>query len=197
MSNSTAKAAALTTSHGIWDPSEQPMAAFRAVLMVAFGVILLAVSAQFKLPIPPVPFTLQTLVVLVIGAAYGWRLGATTVIAYLAVGYMGFGVFANGASGGAYMMSYTGGYLVGFVVAAGVVGWLAEQGWDKSVIWTAVSMVIGSLIIYAFGVAWLASIIGLQAAFWGGMVKFLITDAIKIAIAMVALPGAAWLVGRR
>ena len=94
-------------------------------------------------------------------------------------------------------MSYTGGYLVGFVVAAGVVGWLAEQGWDKSVIWTAVSMVIGSLIIYAFGVAWLASIIGLQAAFWGGMVKFLITDAIKIAIAMVALPGAAWLVGRR
>ncbi len=199
MTNSSAKAVALTTSHGLWNPSQQPLAAVRAVLLMAFGVLLLAVSAQFKIFVPPapVPFTLQTLVVLVIGAAYGWRLGAATVIAYLAVGYAGLGVFAGGASGGAYMISYTGGYLVGFVVAAAAVGFLAEKGWDKSVLWTAVAMIIGSAIIYAFGVTWLSTLIGFEGAITGGMLQFLVSDAYKVAVAMAALPAAAWLVGRR
>ena len=108
-------------------------AVLRSVVLIALGTALLTLSAKVNLPLPYVPMTLQTLVVLVIGAAYGWRLGSATVIAYLAEGAMGLPVFAGPVGGLAPLLGPTAGYLFGFVAAAFVTGWLSERGWDRSV----------------------------------------------------------------
>src|SRR6195256_4764108 len=104
----------------------------RSVILVALGTALLTLSAKVNLPLPYVPMTLQTLVVLVIGAAYGWRLGGTTVMVYLAEGGSGLPVFAGPVGGLAPLLGPTAGYLVGFVAAAFTTGWLSERGWDRS-----------------------------------------------------------------
>ena len=96
------------------------------------------------------------------------------------------------------MLGQTGGYLAGFVVAAGIVGWLAQRGWDRRLVWTVVAMVIGNVVIYVCGVAWLAMLLGdLWGALVKGMLLFLIGDLIKIAVAALALPGGWKLVRRR
>ena len=100
----------------------------RSVILVVLGTALLTLSAKVNLPLPYVPMTLQTLVVLVIGAAYGWRLGSATLLAYLAVGAIGLPVFAGPVGGIAPLAGPTAGYLFGFVGAAFVTGWLAERG---------------------------------------------------------------------
>ncbi|MCA1727850.1 MAG: biotin transporter BioY [Actinobacteria bacterium] len=140
---------------------------------------------------------LTTLGVLFTGAALGSKRGALALLLYLAEGAAGLPVFAGGASGIAYMLGPTGGYLVGFVFAAGVVGLLAERGWDRRPLWTAVAMVVGNLVIYALGVAWLAVFLGdLRTAFVQGVLIFIIGDLVKIAIATLALPGG-WVLARR
>ncbi len=106
----------------------------RAIVLAAFGVALLAVSAKINLPLPYVPMTLQTLVVLMIGAVYGWRLGTLTIIAYLAVGALGLPVFAGPVGGLKPLTGATAGFLSGFVVAAFVTGWFSERGWDRSMV---------------------------------------------------------------
>jgi len=106
---------------------------------------------------------MQTLVVLMIGMTFGWKLGGATVALYLAEGLAGLPVFAGAPEKGigfAYMVGPTGGYLLGFIIAAAVVGWLAERGFDRNVILTAVAMLVGSIIIYIPGVLWLGSIVG-------------------------------------
>src|SRR6476661_1440905 len=105
----------------------------RGVILVALGTALLTLSAKVNLPLPYVPMTLQTLVVLMIGAAYGWRLGGATVMAYLAEGAMGLPVFAGPIGGLAPFVGPTAGYLVGFALAAVVTGALSERGWDRSI----------------------------------------------------------------
>src|SRR6476646_6443410 len=112
----------------------ETVGALRAVVLIALGTALMALSAKVNLPWPYVPMTLQTLVVLMIGAAYGWRLGSATVLAYLAEGAIGFPVFAGPVGGLAPLVGPTAGYLFGFVAAAFVTGWLAERGWDRSVL---------------------------------------------------------------
>jgi biotin transport system substrate-specific component len=167
-----------------------------AVLVVLFSAFV-ALTAQVEIPLWPVPLTLQTLGVLFTGAVLGSRRGALALLLYLTEGALGLPVFAGGASGVGYMLGPTGGYLVGFVVAAGVVGWLAQRGWDRRLVWAAVAMVIGNVIIYACGVAWLAVFLGdLWGALVKGMLLFVVGDLIKIAVAALTLPGG-WKLARR
>ncbi len=141
------------------------------------------------------PVTLQTLVVLLIGFTYGPKLAGATVGLYLAQGTMGLPVFAGTLEKGigiAYMMGPTGGYLLGFLVAAVACGYLAQKGWDRRWSTMIIGMIIGNLIIYALGLAWLGSVLGWDKPIlaWG-MTPFLLGDAVKIAIAAALMP-AVW-----
>jgi biotin transport system substrate-specific component len=168
---------------------------FDAVLVVAFSAFV-ALSARVAIPWWPVPMTLQPLAVLFTGAVLGSRRGVLALLLYLAEGAVGLPVFAGGA-GVAYMLGPTGGYLVSYPVVAGLVGWLAERGWDRRLVWTAAAMTLGLIVIYAFGVAWLAGLLGdLEIALVQGMLIFIPGDLIKIAIATLALPGG-WALARR
>jgi biotin transport system substrate-specific component len=162
----------------------------RGVILVALGTALLALSAKINLPLPYVPMTLQTLVVLMIGAAYGWRLGSATVIAYLAEGAIGFPVFAGPVGGIAPLVGPTAGYLYGFVAAAFVTGWLAERGWDRSVPWLFVAMAFGHLIILASGFGWLAfgMKLGAEKSWLVGIAPFIAASLIKNALGAALVP---------
>ena len=178
-----------TTLADVLSPRQQRSWLLDAVLVVLFSAFV-ALTAQVEIPLWPVPLTLQTLGVLFTGAVLGSRHGALALLLYLTEGTLGLPVFAGGASGVGYMLGPTGGYLVGFVVAAGVVGWLAQRGWDRRLVWAAVAMVIGNVIIYACGVAWLAVFLGdLWGALVKGMLLFVVGDLIKIAVAALTLPG--------
>ncbi|MFQ6547783.1 biotin transporter BioY [Aestuariibius sp. 2305UL40-4] len=174
----------------------------KQVLLVALGVAALAIAAKIKVPMWPVPATLQTFVVLSIGASYGMRLGLVTLVAYLAVGALGFDVFTGSSAevgGLSYMLGATGGYLVGFAVAAGAMGALARAGWDRSVGRMALAMLIGNAIIYLFGVPWMAYLFledrGLAWVMQWGMTNFLVFDALKLALAALLFPALWKLVG--
>jgi biotin transport system substrate-specific component len=185
-----------TTLADVLSPRQQRSWLLDAVLVVLFSAFV-ALTAQVEIPLWPVPLTLQTLGVLFTGAVLGSRRGALALLLYLTEGALGLPVFAGGASGVGYMLGPTGGYLVGFVVAAGVVGWLAQRGWDRRLVWAAVAMVIGNVIIYACGVAWLAVFLGdLWGALVKGMLLFVVGDLIKIAVAALTLPGG-WKLARR
>ena len=167
-------------------------AVVRNLILAIVGSLALWVSAKLSIPFWPVPLTMQTLVVLVIGMAFGARLGAATVLLYLAEGAVGLPVFSGTPEKGiglAYMMSTTGGYLVGFVLAAGAVGFLAERGWDRSPVKTALAMVLGNILIYMTGLLWLGTIVGWDKPVlaWG-LTPFLAGDAVKIAAAAVLMP---------
>ena len=158
------------------------------IALVIGGSALLALSAHIKVPFYPVPVTMQTMLVLLIGMGFGSRLGFATIMAYLAQGAVGLPVFAGGA-GLAYMAGPTGGYLFGFAVAAFVVGTLAEKGWGKSYATMALAMVIGNIVIYAFGVSYLASIVGsFDKAIQFGLAPFIYGDLLKVVIATALLP---------
>lgn len=161
--------------------------ALRALLLIAFGSLLLTVSAKLNVPMWPVPMTMQTFVVLLLGLAYGWPLGAATVAVYLAQGAIGLPVFAGGG-GLAYLAGTTGGYLVGFFVAAAVMGLLAERGWGRGAFTTLAAMLIGTALILGLGVAWLAWLIGVERALVLGLYPFLPGEAVKIALAVLVLP---------
>lgn len=165
------------------------------ILLVIGGTMTLAVSAHVQIPLYPVPVTMQTMVVLLIGMSYGPRLGGVTIAAYLAQGAMGLPVFAGGA-GPLYMAGPTGGYLVGFLVSAILMGYLAERGWGKSLVNTGVAMVIGTAVIFFFGVAWLATLIGLSGAITHGLTPFLVGAVLKIVIAAGLMPYAWRLVSK-
>jgi len=175
------------------------------VVVVLAGSALIALAAQLRIDLPfsPVPVTGQTFAVLVVGAALGTRLGAAAVVAYLLEGLAGLPVFAGGTSawspssaGVPVIAGPTAGYLVGFVAAAAVVGALAERGFDRTVVTTIVAMVLGDLVIYVFGVPWLARFVGADRAIPLGLQPFIVGDAFKIALAAAALP-LAWRVSRR
>ncbi len=175
------------------------MSRVRDLLLILGGSLLVAALAQLSIPMQPVPFTGQTLGVLLVGAVLGGKRGGLAMVAYLAEGLAGLPVFANGAAGAHVLVGPTGGYLVSFVLAAALVGTLAEHGWDHSPWLMALAMVAGNLVIYLCGVTWLAHVLHLSFTFaiTYGMVVFLLTDAIKIVIAMIALPTAWALSGRR
>ena len=171
----------------------------RHIALIALGAGAVALSAQVVIPTSPVPFTGQTLGVLAVGAALGFRRGAAALLLYLAIGLLGLPIYAEGRAGLAVVTGATGGYLIGFVVAAAVVGRLAELGWDRRLPGALVAMAIGTAIIYAMGVPWLKLVTGMSWAetVYEGMTKFLVWDAAKALIAGAALPLTWWLVGRR
>lgn len=173
---------------------------WRAAVLCLVGSALLTVSAKVQVPFWPVPMTMQTYVVLVLGAMYGSRLGLATVLLYLAQGAAGLPVFAGTPEKGlgiAYMMGPTGGYLLGFAVAAWVVGVLAERGWDRSVIRLFAAMAIGHAVIFAFGATWLAQIVGWDKAWLLGVAPFYAATLFKTILGAVTLPAAWALFDRR
>lgn len=161
--------------------------ALKIAVPLLLGVALLAVSARVQIPFWPVPMTLQTLAVLVIGAACGARLGAATVLAYIAAGIAGLPVFAGGA-GPAYLFGPTGGYLAGFVAAAWIVGHFADRGHGRSVMEALAVLAIADAAIFALGVGWLAAAIGFEAAVAAGLVPFIPAELLKIALAAALWP---------
>jgi len=171
----------------------------RAIVLIVLGTALMALSAKVNLPLPYVPMTLQTLVVLMIGAAYGWRLGSATMIAYLAEGALGAPVFAGPVGGLAPLFGPTAGYLFGFIAAAFVTGWLAERGWDRSVLLLFAAMAVGHIVILAAGFGWLAFGLGLGVAkaFQVGIVPFVAASLVKNALGATLMPAARRLIDRR
>lgn len=174
------------------------MAGARAAALMIAGTIALWLSAKIKVGFP-VPMTMQTFVVLTIGAAYGARLGAATMLLYLVEGAVGLPVFADTPQRGiglAYMMGPTGGYLVGFVLGAFVVGWLAERGWDRSILKLFAAMALGHLAILALGYAWLALFAGPSMAWAVGVAPFYAATFYKTLLGALVLP-AGWALLKR
>ena len=174
-----------------------PGALVRDIALVAGGAGLTGLAAQVSIHtgLSPVPFTLQTLSVLVVGAALGSVRGLLSMLLYLLGGMVGVPWYANqehGWGGPAF------GYILGFVVAAGLVGALAKRGADRHVVSTVLLMVAGSVVIYLIGTVWLAVDLHLGSveAFKLGVRPFLATDAIKIGLAALAFP-TAWKLARR
>lgn len=173
------------------------------LLVVGFSLFM-ALTAQISIRLPwtPVPITGQTLGMLLTGAILGPRRGALAMLLYLVQGAIGLPVFAPSATlpqGFGRLVGPTGGYLVSAPIVAALVGWLAERGWDRKV-WLALAMfVIGNIVIYLFGASWLnvyKGTFGNISVMWAGVYPFLLGDAIKIALAALALPGAWALFGR-
>ncbi len=174
----------------LW-PARRTARLARNAALVVGGALALAVSAKIQVPFYPVPMTLQTLVVLVLAAACGARVGAAAVALYLIEGLLGAPVFAGAVAGPGYMAGPTGGYLIGFLAAAALVGALAERGWDRSWAWLLAAMTLGHAVIFAFGYAWLAALIGPEKAFALGVAPFVLATIVKTLLAS-ALVGAAW-----
>jgi biotin transport system substrate-specific component len=173
----------------IWPQGAAPALRWAALAIV--GSLLLTASAKAQFPMWPVPMTMQSFVVLVLGMAYGPRLAAATVALYLAQGAFGLPVFAGTPEKGlglAYMAGPTGGYLAGFMVAAVAMGWLAERGWDRTLVRSVIAMSIGTVLLFACGVGWLAVLIGLQKAIAGGLTPFILGSVLKLALAAAVLP---------
>jgi biotin transport system substrate-specific component len=165
-----------------------------SVVLVVAAAALTALAAQWRiyLPFTPVPITGQTFAVLLTGATLGARLGASGQVLYLIAGALGAPVFAAGSGGLEVIRGATGGYLVGFVVAAGLVGWMAEHRQDRTFPTMFTAFVVGSAVIYGFGVVGLMAATGwgVEEAVTKGVVPFLLGDLIKAAAAGVLLPGA-------
>ena len=208
LSSSATKATLATT---LWPVTVAP-GLRRSAILALLGSLFVAACSQIQVPLWPVPITGQTFAVLVVGAAFGWRLGGATLALYLAEGAIGLPVFAKFSGGLAVLAGPTGGYLVGFVLAAALVGYLAERGWDRSPLSTALAMLAGNVLIYLPGLAWLAAFYagpgagyiaatGAESA-WGaalaaGLLPFLLGDGLKLALAAIGLPLAWRLVRRR
>jgi len=177
-------------------PCEKRRAAFYDITLIIGGSLVIALCAQVKvlLPFSRVPITGQTFAVLMIGALLGARRGSLAVLAYITEGLVGLPVFAMG-SGLAVLRGFTGGYLLGFVAAAYIVGMLAEKGWDKRAGTTVLAMVLGNVVIYAFGLAWLTYLPGVNNVLAEGLYPFILGDILKIALAAAVLPSGWKLLG--
>ena len=189
MSNSHATQSTLISV--LWPKSGASVIA-RFVTLAVLGSLLIAVSSKIQVPYYPVPMTMQTFVILTLGMAYGWRLAGATVLLYLAEGAAGLPVFAGTPEKGiglAYMMGGTGGYLIGFLLAVGVCGWLGERGWDRNPFTTAIAMLLGNATIYVPGLIWLGVLYGWDKPIleWG-LMPFIPGDLTKLALATLALP---------
>lgn len=181
----------------------------RHVALVVAGALLIALSANVSIPVPgsPVPVSGQTFAVLLVGGALGYRRGLLATLLYLGLGLL-LPVYAQHRSGidviatvheGRFVLGATGGYLLGFVIAAGLVGRLAELGWDRHIGGALGAMLLGNIVIYVIGLPWLMAATGMdtRAAIAAGLTPFLIGDTIKLLLAAGLFPVAWWVVGRR
>ena len=158
-----------------------------SILLVLFGTILLAISAKIQLPFWPVPMTMQTFVIFLIGMTYSVRLSFSTVSMYLFEGAIGLPVFASGG-GIAYLVGPTSGYLYGMLISSVVISYLANLGFSKTYFKTSISLLIGSFIIFLFGILYLGSIIGYEKAIIAGLLPFIPSELFKIALAVSLIP---------
>lgn len=185
----------------VFGPSQGTALRVKQIAMVVLGIAALAILAKIKVPVPgsPVAMNMGTFAVLSIGAAYGPRLGLTTIMGYMIIGMLGFDIFQSSTAdlnGISYMMGSTGGYLVGYVLATLALGLAARAGWDRSVVMMALAMLIGNALIYLPGLAWLGVLYGWDEPIlaWG-LTPFLIGDALKLGLAALLLPALWKLVG--
>ncbi len=190
--------AATSLADAIWPAHDKTL--IRNIVLAVAATVLLAVSAKIKVPFWPVPMTMQLFVVLAIGLAFGCKLAVGTLLLYMAEGAVGLPVFAGTPEKGiglAYMMGPTGGYILGFLFAAGATGWLAEKGWDRSVVKGFVACLIGIALIYLPGLLWLGSIVGWDKPVlaWG-FTPFILGDLVKASLAALAIPAGWSLLGK-
>ncbi len=171
--------------------SRVPARIYDVCLVAGFSLII-AVSAQVSIPLPftPVPVTLQTFAVVLTGALLGSRRGAAAILAYLAEGLAGLPVFSLGRAGFAHLLGPTGGYLVGFVAAAWLVGFFVERRLASTLFGALFVLIVGHLVPYVTGVAWLSVSLGIQRALILGFMPFLVGDALKVAASVGVLAGA-------
>lgn len=161
---------------------------YRQIVAVFVGTAILSLSAYITVPMWPVPLTLETLAVVLIGAFYGWRLGGVTIVAWLLEGLAGLPVLAGGTGGLLHFMGPTGGYLLSYPLMGVLMGWLVARGWDGSrPLLAFCAAVLSSALCLAVGAAWLAVSIGPTAAFVGGVAPFVIGEILKAALAAVTL----------
>lgn len=165
------------------------------VMLAVAGSIILAISAQVSIPVQPVPFTLQTLALLLIGAAYGPWLGAATLLLYLAEGAVGLPVFQGFKS--AFQVYYSAGYLIAYPFAAFIAGFFTrdiqnfrQRGFVPGFLTALIAFLAADALVFALGYAWLANLIGGEKAWYGGVAPFLIWDGLKVAIAALITVGA-------
>ena len=182
-------------------PSEGARTWMRDIFLALAGTVLITLSAKINIPFFPVPMTMQTFAILVLAMAYGPRLGAATLALYIAEGAVGLPVFAGTPEKGiglAYLMGPTGGYILGFLAAAMLVGWLAERGFDRSPAKAAIAMLAGNVVIYVPGLLWLGTVVGWDKPVlaWG-LYPFVLGDLFKIALGAALLPGVWALIGRK
>ena len=155
---------------------------------VILGTAFLALSSYIEVPMVPVPITMQTFAVMLIGALYGWRLGGITIMAWLVEGAVGMPVLAGGASGFLYFLGPTGGYLFAFPLCGALVGWLAERGWNgHHVVLAFFAALVGNAACLALGAAWLAVMIGTEPAIVHGVLPFILGGVLKSALAAAVL----------
>ena len=164
----------------------------RQIFAVIAGSLLLWISAKIEVPLAPVPVTLQTMAVMAIALGFGARMAVLAVALYLAQGALGLPVFAGTPERGiglAYMMGPTGGYLAGFLATALVVGALADRGWSRNIVLSAIACLIGIAVTYALGLAWLGTIMGYgQPLIAAGLAPFIVPDLVKAAVGAIAAP---------
>ena len=188
-------AAALSRPRGFLALPESSAARLAVqVLLVVGGTVLLTLAAKTKVVLGPVDLYLGNFAVLALAAAFGLRLGLATVLLYMAEGAAGLPVFQSTPEKGiglAYMVGPTGGYLFGMVLAAGVVGWAADRGFDRNPLRLFPAMLAGVVLILAFGFAWLSVLIGVENAWQFGVVPFIAADLVKAALAAAIVP-AVW-----
>lgn len=179
-------AASLTPAFSPLDLQSRPLA--WRVGAVALGTLFLTLSSYVEVPMVPVPVTMQTFAVMLVGALYGWRLGAITIIAWLAEAAVGLPVLSGGAAGAHHFVGPTAGYLFSFPVAGALVGWLAERGWNgKQPVLAFLSMLLGNALCLAIGGAWLAILFGAEVAWASGIAPFIIGGVLKSALGAALL----------
>ena len=164
------------------------------IVLVVAGAALVTVLAQVAIPLWPVPITGQTLAVLLVGSTLGWARGAISMVLYALLGLVGLPVYSDGSHGATVLFGATGGYIVGFIVSAALVGWLAERQWDRKILKAIVTFVAGSVVVFAIGLPWLAVVLhtDLPTTLQYGLYPFIIGGIIKAAIAAGLLPLAWW-----
>lgn len=163
-------------------------AVWRDLMLVVGGAALLAACAQLTIPFYPVPFTLQTLSIMVIGLSLGAKRGSAAAALYVLAGIAGMPVFAGASAGVVHLFGPTGGYLLSYPIAAGFLGWVSEKGWDRSWTKAALGILIAEAIIFLLGVGVLSASIGLAKAINLGFVIFIPAELLKTIAVMLIMP---------
>lgn len=169
----------------LW-PVQQKMV--REMVLVLLGIVLIALSAQFVIPLKPVPLTFQSSMVVLLGMVYGMRLGVLTLLGYLIAGGIGLPVFADLSSGISPLFGPTAGYLAGFVPAALLGGFLAQRGFANHVLSAFVAAVLSATVIFFFGILVLAKFVGFSSAFTLGLMPFIVTEPLKLLAVALIVP---------